>query len=78
MSIFYKIFIKRFSYKKLGLSKVFTSRLNDELNNFEALSEALTDIMVELGKKVILMIDEVDMTFSAKEIRTMLIDYVKD
>ena len=57
---FLKFLSKEFNIKKLGLSKVFTSRITPELKNFDDLSDALTDIMFELDKKVILLIDEVD------------------
>jgi len=48
-----------FYIRKLGLSNVFKSRI-DGVTNFQTLSLALTDILVELNKKVVLMIDEVD------------------
>ncbi|MEI7696033.1 MAG: AAA family ATPase [Chlorobium sp.] len=57
---FLEYLAEEFYVKKLGLSSIFTSRITNGMTNFKALSSAITDICTELGKKVVLMIDEVD------------------
>ncbi len=57
---FLRFLSNQFMIKKLGLTDVFKSRITNELIDFETLSLALTDIMTELDKKVVLMVDEVD------------------
>ncbi len=52
--------------KKEGLSDVFKSRITDDLNMQTKLSNAITDIISELDKKVILFIDEVDQASNNK------------
>ena len=57
---FLKYLSEEFYIKKLGLSKIFESKIDENLITFRALSKAITDIIMELDKKVVLLIDEVD------------------
>ena len=57
---FLKYLADEFHIRKLGLSKIFESKIDENLINFRALSNAITDIIMELDKKVVLLIDEVD------------------
>ncbi len=52
--------------KTKGLSDVFKSRITDDLNTQTKLSNAITNIISELDKKVILFIDEVDQASNNK------------
>ena len=56
---FLKYLSRSFNIKKLGLGTVFEPFI-DKVTNFRELSEALTDIIIKLDKKVVLLIDEVD------------------
>ena len=50
---------EQYSIKQLGLREVFLKHVN-KVNSFNTLSSAISDIITELGKPVVLMIDEVD------------------
>ena len=57
---FLKYLSEEFYIKKLGLSEIFEAKIDKNLITFRALSNAITDIIMELDKKVVLLIDEVD------------------
>ncbi len=58
-SRFLHLLSKSFYLKKIGVSKIIDKH-NKNISSFELLSEAIVNIILELDKKVILFIDEVD------------------
>jgi len=56
---FLRYLSKVFHIRKSGLSPIFEAFI-DKVSNFEELSEAITEILIKLDKKVVLLIDEVD------------------
>ena len=56
---FLEFLSEQYSIKQLGLSAVFLKNIK-KVNSFNTLSSAISEIITELGKPVVLMIDEVD------------------
>jgi len=50
---------REYNIKNSGLSELFVSKI-DEVNNFNDLSDAITEILEQIPKKIVLLIDEVD------------------
>lgn len=56
---FLQLLSEEYTVKKLGLSELFLNSIS-EVNSFKTLSNALTEILKKLDKRVVLIIDEVD------------------
>lgn len=56
---FFKLLAKAARFEDIEISK-FIVQLSDGINNFEGLSEAITELMEQSKKEIVLFIDEVD------------------